>query len=701
MFKRTLLAVARSLQRVAAAVRGYAAAAGGRLTSGWRAPQSTADAELHDSLQTMRGRSRELVRNSAYAKRAKVIVVNNVIGAGIGMQAQVRPLYRDRLDEAVNAAIESAWERWSRADSCHTGGRLHFADFERAVMGEVFEAGEVFIRLHTRQLGTSKVPLALELIEAERLADNLVLPEGVNPERYRMGVEVDEFQRPVAYWVREKHPGDVRPYAITGSDRLIRVAAEQMLHLCVVERWPQSRGVPWLHATMRRLNDMDGYGEAEIVAARGGANYMAAIKVPEGSDPLVPPAPGDAASERPEIVLEPGTVAKLEPGEEMVWNNPSRPNPNFDPFMRAMLREVAAGIGVSYESLSRDYSQSNYSSSRLALIDDRDLWRSLQLWFIRSFREPLHRAWLQAAVLSGAIPAISQEAYALNTDKFEAVKWKPRGWSWVDPTKEVAAYKQAIMGGLITRTDVIAMTANGLDIEDVDATREQELEDARARGLVFDTDPGVFAPPPPAPAPAPTEQSEPEDEAATANDDAEAAAERVALREKVNRLERQLDLQSVLRLAPAPVSMAIEPGAIVVHNTPPAVNVERTVVNVQPADVRIEQPPQVINVAAPEVRIEQSPAVVNVSTPDITVNVPEQAITFEATMPSPVINVRAADQPTPIVNVPPQVINVAAPEVTVLVDPTIEAKLQQQDSVTRHERNAAGDLVKSTTTYGT
>ena len=46
--------------------------------------------------------------------------------------------------------------------------------------------------------------------------------------------------------------------------------------------------------------------------------------------------------------------------------------------MRFMLREIAAGTGVSYESLSRDYSQSNYSSSRLALIDDRDLWRVFQ-----------------------------------------------------------------------------------------------------------------------------------------------------------------------------------------------------------------------------------------------------------------------------------------------------------------------------------
>jgi lambda family phage portal protein len=489
--------------------RSYAGAAGGRLTSGWASPQSTADAELFTALQKLRGRSRELVRNSAYAKRARTVVINNVIGSGIGMQAQVRPQFRERLDEDVNDSIERAWEKWARADACHTGGRLHFADLERVLMGEVFEAGEVLVRLHPRAMGMSDVPLALEVIESERLADDYFLPSGVDPQLYRMGVEVDEFQRPVAYWIRDKHPGDVRPYAISSTERLTRVPAEQILHLAVIDRWPQSRGVPWLHAAMRRLNDMDGYSEAEIIAARGSAAYMAVIK----TDDL--PTDSVVNDGRSEVQIEPGLTQYLKPGEDIVFNNPSRPNPNFDPFMRAMLREVASGIGVSYESLSRDYSQSNYSSSRLALLDDRDLWRTLQQWFVRSFREPLHRRWLELAVMARAIPAIRVDAYALNPDKFAAVKFKPRGWSWIDPTKDVEAYRTALMSGFITRTDVIAATASGLDIEDIDETRQQELKAAAERGLVYDTDPEVYAAPPPAPAaaaPKAEPQPEPEDD---------------------------------------------------------------------------------------------------------------------------------------------------------------------------------------------
>ena len=262
-----------------------------------------------------------------------------------------------------------------------------------------------------------------------------------------------------------------------------------MMHLYLVDRWPQTRGEPWLHAAARRLNDMDGYSEAEIVAARGAASYMAFIKTPDNS-PL--PPDGQEADQR-QVAIEPGMVEQLPPGWDIVMNNPNRPNPNMDPFMRLMLREVAAGVGVSYESLSRDYSQSNYSSSRLALLDDRDLWRILQGWFVRSFRAELHRVWLEAAVLAGAVRGLGVAEYLDNRERYEAARFKARGWSWVDPTREVAAYKEAVRCGFTTVADVIAQTAGGADIEDVLEQRRAELDLMDEMDLEFDTDPERLA----------------------------------------------------------------------------------------------------------------------------------------------------------------------------------------------------------------
>src|SRR5258708_4707908 len=108
----------------------YQAARPSRLNSGFISTTS-ADSELVSSLQQLRNRSRQLVRDAAYAKRAKVIIQNNVVGSGIGLQAQVMTTRGD-LRESVNDDIEEAWDDWACGDSCHTGGALHFSDLERA-----------------------------------------------------------------------------------------------------------------------------------------------------------------------------------------------------------------------------------------------------------------------------------------------------------------------------------------------------------------------------------------------------------------------------------------------------------------------------------------------------------------------------------------------------------------------------------------
>jgi len=470
--------------------RMYAAAKTNRLTSDWRGDDSSADAELVSSLRQLRGRSRQLCRDFSYAKRAKRLIVNNVIGPnGIGMQAQVKTNGGDLITR-INDDIEDAWDEWCAADSCHIGGRLHFTAFERQLMAQIFEAGEVFVRLHYRAAGRSKIPLTLELIESERLADDYFSPVTAlgAGNHIRMGVEMDRYYRPQAYWFRSRHPGDVR-WPNQGRDEYERVPAAEVIHLALVERWPQTRGEPWMHAAARRLNDMDGYSEAEIVKARAQANVGGFIETPEDVESFGELMDDGSA----EMETEAGVFKRLNPGEEAKMPPATAPNSAFAEFMRAMLREVSAGAGPSYEAISRDYSQSNYSSSRMGILDDRDEYRFIQWFMIRDFRQRLHPVWLQQAMFAQRITTITLEAYALNPRKFEAVKYKPRGWTWIDPTTEVDAYLKAIEGGLTTLTDVIAATADGRDLEEILTTRAYELEQMKAKKLVFTTSPEVYA----------------------------------------------------------------------------------------------------------------------------------------------------------------------------------------------------------------
>ena len=643
--------------------RNYHSAQETRFTGGWNAGKNSADAVLSRDLAKIRGRSRDLVRNNPYARRAQQIVVNNVVGSGIGMQGNVT-LPRGGLMTKVNDAIEEAWHEWTYADSCHTGGVLCFGDFERLIMGEVFTTGEAFVRMHMRPFGTSRVPLALEYIEPERIADDFEIPQpGVI--KHRLGVEVDEFGRAVAYYMHTLHPGDEQLH-LQRIDQLIRVPSETILHLYVCTRWPQHRGEPWMHATARRLYDMDAYSEAEIIAARVSAAYMGFLKTP-GNGPNT-----DSVDGQRQLTLEPGVIEQIGLEDEFISHNPNRPNSQMDPFMRYMLREVASGSGLSYESLSRDYSQSNYSSSRLSLLDDRDTWRSLQQWFIRSFRYPLHKAWMRQAMLGGAIEAIPLADYFTNAERYNAVKFKPRGWSWVDPTKEVEAFKEAIRAGMTTLTDVIAQTANGQDLEDVLETRKRELDLMESMGLKTDTDPVEEAQAPVSVA-APAE-SEDDERRLTVN-----LAPNITMPEMNFRIEGSTyEWRPVVNMPPNTINV----GSPVTHIAPPEVRTEAPIVNVLPAEVMVNveaQPAPIVNVAPADVRVivpDQPVPVVNVAAAEVRVMVPEQ--------PAPVINVAAQEAP---------IVNVAAPEVRVdVAPPAVTVVNEKPDTEQTIERDEQGEI---------
>ncbi len=481
-----------SAARVQTSARGgraYAGAMMSRTTSDWVALSTSADAELHTSLRTLRNRTRELCRNNEYAKQALRLIVNNVVGqAGIGMQSNVMMRRGGKPDDRANDAIETAFAKWGRKENCHTAGKLSWTAIQRVCLRAVAEGGEILLRkIRGEKFGRSDVPFALEIIEPDQLVDSWSGRNSVSGNEVRMGVEVDKWQRPVAYWLYPRHPGDVLQQGVPQANDYIRVPAEEVIHLAVWDRPNQSRGVPWFHAVMVKLRHMGGYEEAEIVAARASAAIMGFITTSEpdlgvdGDDD--PEADGLVDGERV-MDMAPGTIRELQPGETFTGFAPSRPNSALEPFMRFMLRAVAVGVGCAYEGISGDYSQSNYSSSRLSLLNERDNWRVLQAWLVEDLMQPVYEAWLEMAVLSGAVDL---RAYEMAPEVYHAPRWQPRGWEWVDPAKEGAAWKAAVRNGFATVADVIA--AKGGDIEDVWRQRRRELDMSNEMKLVFDTDP--------------------------------------------------------------------------------------------------------------------------------------------------------------------------------------------------------------------
>jgi lambda family phage portal protein len=468
------------------ASRAYAGAQTSNLTADWRAASTSADSEIVGALRPLRNRSRQMIRDNNEFKAAVRSWANNVVGTGTRLQSKVRRRRGDGYDKEKNKEIESLWETCGKAHFWHVGGAFSRPDSEALMIKALVGDGEIFVRMITRQyFGGSPVPFSIEIIEADQLCDDRsYVKYGEN--EVRMGVEFDQWQRPVAYHFYPYHPGDLQfGQRRNKGSQLIRVPAEEIIHLFIRDRPGQTRGVPWFHSALVTMRHLAGGTEAEVIKMRGQANITAFIRTPDPDSFVDSVSPGSKAN-KPDadspMTLRPGVVPRLAPGEEIQSFIPTSPGGNFEPFIWTMMRSAAIAIGLSYSTFTGDYSKTTFSSIRAEKLDERDCFKVIQSWFVAALYDRLFPVWLDMAVLSGAL---NLPNYELNPAFYCKPRFMCRGWSWVNPLQDVKASEAAVMGGFSTLTQVAA--ENGLDIEELLEERQKELELAKKLGLNFDT----------------------------------------------------------------------------------------------------------------------------------------------------------------------------------------------------------------------
>lgn len=461
----------------------YEGAVHSRLTWDWTlAPILSANQELRYDHRTLVARSRELVRNDPHARRFIGLVETNVIGHhGIRLQAQVRDTAGD-LDRETNSAIEDAWADWGRPEYCTMDGRLDLVGFQRAAIRAWGRDGEALARMIPA--APNPYGFAVQLLDADQLDldFNDRLRDG---SEIRMGVEMDRWGRPVAYHFWTHHPTE---HGTTRKRE--RIPAAQVLHYYDVDRPGQARGVPRMANILQTLRMLHGYREAEVVAARIAASKMGFFEVdPEAVDN--PATPGAGASL--DMEAEPGKLGELPPGYSFSPWDPQHPTSAFGDFEKAILRSLSVGTDMAYASLTGDLSDANYSSIRTGALTERDFHRLRQHDFAKRFLGPLYRSWIRWAVTTGAL-ALPMTRLADLT----AHTWRPRGFPWVDPQKDIQSHILAIQHRLDSRTSVIAET--GKDIEEVFEEILEEEELAEEWGVDLPTASSAPASPPPRPA---------------------------------------------------------------------------------------------------------------------------------------------------------------------------------------------------------
>lgn len=480
-----------SALRKLAEFRRFEGAKSSRLTGNWQTVGTKLDVEIKLDLIALRSRARDLSINDSYARKFLAMAAANVVGAnGFVLQSQVNDP-SGKSDSWARQAIENAYYQWCKIGNCDTSGKFSFNDFCRLMIKTLARDGEVLIRrVRNRQF---EFGYKLQMLDIDRLdvMHNELLDGG---NAIIMGVEVDNYGAPIAYWLTSRHPGDTT-FASKETFKRERVPANDIFHIFVADRPEQTRGFPWMSAALQDMKQLAGYREAAIIAARNGASKMGFFTAPDGMANALADGTDDFGNFT--TSAEAGTFDVIPQGYSFQQYNPEYPTANFDSFVKSCIRSISSGLGVAYNALANDLENVNFSSIRAGVLEERESWMVLQNHIIEAFLRPMFDDWLEAAILKNKL--IMPNGSALPSgklDKFKQHTWQGRRWQWVDPLKDIEASIRGIEAGLTTPQIVAAQM--GLDIEDVIDALAQANAMAEAAGLPSYTKKEPAPLPPPA-----------------------------------------------------------------------------------------------------------------------------------------------------------------------------------------------------------
>jgi lambda family phage portal protein len=482
-----------------------------RANQAGRIRELDADSAILPDLSTLREESQHLLRNSPLAAGAVNTNITKVVGTGLKVKGQI--------DRAVLKLAEEQADAWERAAErefllatetreIDAERMLPFSLLQALSFRKTLEDGDVLVNLPRIKRAGSPYSLKLQLIEAARLCN----PRGVTDTALLAGgIQKDDHGAPVTYHVASRHPGNYRTRTAskditwTPLDAFGKATgAPLVLHLFDKTRPGQSRGVPYLTPVVELIKQLGRYTDAEVMAAVV-SGMLTVFVTNETGNAQIGPAPttlnpdGDPAQQVDTTGMELGygSVLGLMPNEKIETVNPGRPNPAFDPFVMAILRQIGVALELPFEILIKHFTAS-YSASRAALMEAWDYFRRRRHWLVTMLCQPVYEAVITEAVATGRLSAPGFFADPLIRRAWLGTVWVGDAPYHLDPKKEADAAKLRMEMFLTSHEEeCAAMPQGGSDWfgKVPKIIREQQL--LRDNGLTTEPAAPVAEPPEP------------------------------------------------------------------------------------------------------------------------------------------------------------------------------------------------------------
>lgn len=424
-------------------------------------------------LPTLRDRSRDLLRNTPIAGGAINTMTTYVVGTGLSMRASIDGT---RLGLATGEAgkwqdeVNTRFSIWAESADCDAARGLNFYGVQALAFRSMLESGDVFAILAQAQR-SGKTNQVVQLIEADRVCNKDMQQDNT---QLIAGIELDSSGAPQKYHICNQHPTTWK-IGLTKSWTILDAFGAQtdrrnVIHLYEHRRPGQVRGIPVLAPVIEPLKQLARYTDAELQAAVVSGAFAVFLKMdPNAFSELFDDSGRkeylESASKwngsYPASLDGPGKAVNLLPGEEMMESNPSRPNSEFDPFVKSILAQIGCELGMPMDVLTKTY-EASYSAARAALLDAWRVFRVRREMLSVYFCQPIYESWLASEIALGNIQARGFFEDAMMRNYWVQCDWIGDSQGSIDPVKETAAAEKRVQMGIST------LSAESIAVDGID-----------------------------------------------------------------------------------------------------------------------------------------------------------------------------------------------------------------------------------------
>lgn len=437
----------------------------------------SADEDIGDNKEILMARSRQLYMGNAIAVGAIRKMRTNIIGTGIKLKPKINKKILELSDEEadeIQNRIQTIWELWANSTECDSERQSNFYQLQSLAFITQLIDGECFVLLPLKNSNNDFFELKIKLIDSARC----VTPYSSNVDA-KNGVELNAAGEVVAYWfINDKLSLQPKRIQVTGKN-----GRRNILVLMEKERIGQRRGVPLLAPVIEMLSQITKFTNAELMNAVVSSMFSVFITSDLNANPISDLFQEKQSGKENNYSLGSGTIMELEPGQDVKFAEPTRPNTQFDNFLFSMCKQLGAALEIPVEVLLSNFNAS-YSASKASLEEVWKMYLMRRSWIVANFCQPIFEEWLDEAVARGYIKLKGYFDNPLIRKAYQQAEWYGETQSQLDPYKEVKAAELRIATGISTVARE-ARAINGSDWKD--NVEQRKIEKKAMEGLIDDS----------------------------------------------------------------------------------------------------------------------------------------------------------------------------------------------------------------------